>query len=182
MAIKFPIFCVAVIILDTLRCFGTLGDSPEAVAAKMKSGLIDVKQGLDRHLVAATFRSENGFSKFQFLDGRVCQETHVKKGDAPQDDAIRELLEAPESAGHQWNQEQTANGNSRWRRDDGKIDILYGRIEETSVTHALTITAVNYLDHLERIAAGDSRDTPGDAPNADEIKSRIETMLHSLKK
>ena len=65
-----------------------MGDSPEAVAARMKRDLTGVKQGLDRHIVETTFEAD-GFSKFTFLDGQVCRETHVKRGDAPQDDAIR---------------------------------------------------------------------------------------------
>lgn len=179
MTIKSPTFCVAIIVLTALRCFGNLGDSPEAVAARIKRGLTGVKQGLDRHFVEATFEAD-GFSLFTFLDGRVCRETHVKRGDAPQYDAIRQLLEAPESAGHQWNQQPTTSGNKRWRRDDGKIDILYGAIEKTSVKQALTVTAPNYEEHLEKIVANEGRDIPGDAPSADEIKSRIESTLRSV--
>jgi hypothetical protein len=177
--IKSPAFCVAVIALSALRCSGNLGDVPEAVAARMKSGLTDVKQGIDRHIVEATFESD-GFSLVTFLDGRVCRELYVKKGDTSQDDAIRQLIGAPESAGHQWNEQQTTAGNKRWRRDDGKIDIVYGTIEKSAVKHALVITAPEYSEHLQKIVASDGRDIPGDAPSADDIKSRIESTLRSV--
>lgn len=177
MTTKFPAFCVAAIVLTTFRCYANLGDSPQTVAARLKGRLLEVKQGLDRHMVEATFDAD-GFWKFTFLDGQVCRETHVKRGDASQDSTIKQLFESPESAGHQWDHHLTTNGNERWRRDDGKIDIVYGAVEKSPIKHALSITAPGYEQHLEQIAANGSN-IPGNAPTADEIKLQIESTLQS---
>ncbi|MDQ6911926.1 MAG: hypothetical protein M3128_03520 [Verrucomicrobiota bacterium] len=143
----------------------------------MKGGLLDVKPGLDRHIVEATFNSD-GFWIFTFLDGKVCRETHVKPGDLPQEDTIKQLLDAPESAGHRWEEQQTKSGGKRWRRDDG-MDIVYGPIDKTIVKHALTFTAPSYEAHLERIVADNGLDIAGDSPTTDEVRSRVDSTVRS---
>ena len=155
--------------------FAELGDSPEQVGREMKQGrLVGVNEGLDRHVIEASF-SNDGVMLIIFLDGRVCRETRVREGDAPQDKYIQLLL--TKGSGHSWSEMKTGNPNRRWRRDDG-VDIIYGAIDKVpAVKHAVCITAPEFIQHLQRMVTNDGADVPGTCPSVEQVRSAIEAGM-----
>lgn len=167
------------LVLGPIRAPAELEDSPDQIAMAMKTAPSDIKQGLDRHIIDVTFTSDGNFTLFTFLDGRVCRELYVKKGDAIQEDHIAVLLAKGEKSGHRWNLVPTTTGNQRWQRDDEVVDIVYGSINKSPIKHALVVTASDYSRHLEEIVSNEGRDSPGIAPSLEEIRSRMRLAVGS---
>jgi hypothetical protein len=159
------------------RAWADLGDLPEDVGARMKGGLLDVETKLDRHLIEASFSTDAGLTVVTFLDGKVCRELHIRKGDEAQDDYITELLSKGRKQGHTWREIEAASGNKRWQRDDGEVDVLYGSVNKAPIKHAVMVTSSELIRHAQRVADKEGDDLRVAVPSVQEIRGRIQAAF-----